>query len=60
MRNFYKEVGIFGVEGLGLKKMISNMEILFLTLGWESNLGENDFYLFIYLFIWINFWEDRI
>ena len=34
LRNFYKEVGIFGVEGLELKKeMIYNVEILFLTLG---------------------------
>ena len=51
LRNFYKEIRIFGVEDLGLKKMISNVEIsrLFLKSGWRSNLGENNFYLFIYL-----------
>ena len=55
MRNLYKEVEIFGVERLK-KKVVFNMEILFLMLGWGLNLGENDFYLFVYLLIWINFW----
>ena len=32
LRNFYKEVEIFGVEGLK-KKVVFNMEILFLMLG---------------------------
>ena len=40
------------LEGFGVEEE----EILFLTSEWGSNLGENDFYLFVYLFIWINFW----